>query len=60
MRAVLLDDAEGKQADSLRLVDGLHEVGGGEFLPLGGELGLRNGGNHKGDKSEKQYAQRTA
>ena len=44
MRAVLLDDADGEHADSLRLVDGLHEVGGGEFFPLGGELGLRDGG----------------
>ena len=40
MRAMLFDDADGEHADALRLVDGLNEVGGGEFFPLGGELGL--------------------
>ena len=40
MRTMLFDDADGEHADALRLVDGLHEVGGGELFPLGGELGL--------------------
>ena len=43
VRAVLFDDAEGQHAHPLRLVDGLNEVRGGEFFPLGGELGLRDG-----------------
>ena len=29
MRSVLFDDAEGQNADALRLVDGLHEIGSG-------------------------------
>ena len=54
MRTMLFDDAEGKQTDSLRLVNGLHEVGSRELLPLGGEFGLRNRRNHKGEESEHQ------
>ena len=37
VRAVLLDDAEGEDADALRLVNCLDEVRGGEFFPFGGE-----------------------
>ena len=47
MRAVLFDDANGKHTDSLRLVNGLHEVGGGELFPLGGKLGLGDCWNGK-------------
>src|SRR5271166_1758498 len=54
MRTMLLDDPDGKQADSLRLMNGLHEVWRRELLPLGGELVLRNGRQRKGDESEYQ------
>src|ERR1700757_1507867 len=38
----LLDDAEGKHAGALRLVDSLHEVGSGQLFPFCGKARLRN------------------
>src|ERR1019366_557357 len=60
MRSMLLDDSERKQADTLGLMDSLHEIGGSEFLPLGGEFGLRNGGYHQCDENKnKAYSGQT-
>ena len=38
MRAVLFENAEGQQACSLRAMNALAEIGGGEFFPVNGEL----------------------
>src|ERR1017187_4933192 len=60
MRSMLLDDSERKQADTLGLMDSLHEIGGSEFLPLEGEFGLRNGGYHQCDENKnKAYSGQT-
>jgi len=42
MRSVLLQDAEGKQAGSLRAMNAFAEIGSGEFFPLNGELRWRD------------------
>src|ERR1019366_3630182 len=60
MRSMLLDDSERKQADTLGLMDSLHEIGGSEFFPLGRELALGYRGNHKCDENEnKAYSGQT-
>jgi hypothetical protein len=50
--AVLFDDAEGEHADSLSLVDGLDEVGSGEFFPFCRECRLRNSVAREGQDKE--------
>src|ERR1017187_10456562 len=52
MRSMLLDDSERKQADTLGLMDSLHEIGGSEFLPLGRELALGKSGDRTCDESD--------
>src|ERR1700678_504412 len=42
MRSVFFQDAEGQQACALRAVNAFAEVGGGQFLPVDGELWWRD------------------
>jgi hypothetical protein len=51
---VFLQDAEGKQARTLRTVDAFTEVGGGEFFPVDGEFRLRSGGLRQGEMPRAQ------
>src|SRR5579863_4929950 len=44
MRTMFFEDAERKQANSLRVVNAFAEIRSGEFFPVDGELRLRSGG----------------
>ena len=52
MRPVLFEDAEGQHAHALRLMDGLHEIAGGQLFPFGREFLRLAAANRNQDQNQ--------